>query len=797
MTNENLKYAEQLINDGYSIIPVNIQTKKSIGEWKQFMKRRMSFGEFSACVTGLNGTAAFAIVCGAVSGNLEVIDIDNKLGNATEFMKELFQDETLKGMRDKGLFVVETTKNGGYHIYYRCREIGGNQKLARMTINGITECVAETRGEGGYVLCAPNTGYRLLIGNLSKVSEITVEQRDYLINLIKSKNTYFENYKNPAPKKSDGNRIGDIFNISQEASNIITDLLTEKGYKYMYSKGDSQFWRRPGKNDKSVSVCYDGKTLFVWSTNCLPFESEHAYNNFYIFAYLKHNGDFTAAARDLAEMGFAPEETEQGKQKKKKKSDEINIKHFLKIYNGGEKYETDYRLLKEFLTNAGFRRYDFKDDFIFIRIIDKILHYVYPHNIGDFIQSHFEGEELNYLLKNIKNLTRKDQLATLLKFDGEILTDTKDIIYLYYKDHFVEITSSGAETKPYEDLPKYIWANQIIQRNINIEIEQKESVIVQFIRNITNWTNTPARFSAILSYIGYMISRFKDPSNAKVLILTDEGDANNIDADASQGGTGKGLIGQIISKVRNTVIIDGKSFKFDSQFKWQNVKDDTDVIFFDETKKHFPFENLFSIITGDIEVEAKNQPSYVIPFDRSPKIMIATNYTIPDQSVSTRRRILELELHAFYNENHQPIDDFGKNFFSDWTLEEWYYFDIFIISCVQFFLQNGLMKYETINLNERKLAQSVDESFQGYFFNWVSRQQPAIDNTIKVYFYDFYQEYKTSSDYNKFISNTRSTQNIKKILDFKKIEYKVKSDGKKRYITINNIGELINDTPVF
>jgi len=98
-----------------------------------------------------------------VSGNLELIDIDNKLNNMDTLYPEFLSRPGVKEIINN--CVIEKSTNGGKHIYFRCDEIQGNQKLAlcpsdKNDKNGkpIYETVFETRGEGGYVVCARLSG---------------------------------------------------------------------------------------------------------------------------------------------------------------------------------------------------------------------------------------------------------------------------------------------------------------------------------------------------------------------------------------------------------------------------------------------------------------------------------------------------------------------------------------------------------------------------------------------------------------------------------------------------------------
>jgi hypothetical protein len=131
----------------------------------------------------------------------------------------------------------------------------------------------------------------------------------------------------------------------------------------------------------------------------------------------------------------------------------------------------------------------------------------------------------------------------------------------------------------------------------------------------------------------------------------------------------------------------------------------------DDVPKHFNFESLFSIVTEGLTVEKKGQDAYQIPFKDSPKISITTNYTIQGSGASHERRVFEVEIANYFNENHTPEMEFGHLFFSEWDDIEWANFDNFMIRCVQYFLKNGLVNSDKVNLKLRKFKNEMGTEF--------------------------------------------------------------------------------------
>ncbi len=108
-----------------------------------------------------------------------------------------------------------------------------------------------------------------------------------------------------------GDRPGDVYNRRSTWS----DVLGPAGWTRLYERSDgSATWQRPGKEGRGVSATTGfcgaraGKDLlYVFSSNAHPLESECCYSKFSAYTFLNHAGDFSAAAKELAEQGYRPD----------------------------------------------------------------------------------------------------------------------------------------------------------------------------------------------------------------------------------------------------------------------------------------------------------------------------------------------------------------------------------------------------------------------------------------------------------------------------------------------------------
>ena len=261
----------------------------------------------------------------------------------------------------------------------------------------------------------------------------------------------------------------------------------------------------------------------------------------------------------------------------------------------------------------------------------------------------------------------------------------------------------GVEPIDYLDLGGYVWKDHVIDRKFNI-CEYDGCTYQQFISRIC--ADEESRVKTMESTIGFMMHGYKNLSYCPAVILNDE-----VISDNPEGGTGKGLFMNALSQMKKLVVIDGKAFAFERSFPYQTVSADTQILCFDDVKKHFDFERLFSVVTEGLTLEKKNKDAIKIPFSKSPKIAITTNYAIKGSGNSFARRKWEIELHQHYNKNYTPLDEFGNHFFADWDDDDWCMFDNYMVACVKNYLKTGLVTSKFVNLKIRQLSAESSHDF--------------------------------------------------------------------------------------
>lgn len=361
-----------------------------------------------------------------------------------------------------------------------------------------------------------------------------------------------------------------------------------------------------------------------------------------------------------------------------------------------------------------------------------------------------------------------DYLSFLDTVDISLKKDTIDTGYLYYRDRVLEIKAGSLREIEYIDLNGFVWEKQIIDRNFK-KAEGANSVFHKFVWLISG--QDQSRFDSIRSTIGYLMHSYKNLGNNKAIILNDEVISEN-----PNGGSGKGIYSQAIGKVKNVSVLDGKIFDPNKSFSYQTAAIDTQILVFDDVKKNFAFESIFSLITEGITYERKNKDAIKLPIQDSPKVLISTNYTIGGIGGSFERRKHEIEFSNYFGAHHTPFKEFGHMLFDDWNDEEMNLFDNFMVECLQLYLREGLIEFEQKNLKTRKFIKDTCQEF----YEWC--EDGNIQVNTRLYRTDlrnsFLEEYK---DQEKFTSSKRFTKWLEAYAVWKDYEYKEGREAKARW----------------
>lgn len=316
-----LDIALSYLRAGYSIVPIKLDKSKSPSiSWKKYQIERMT-EEDAQRIWGHSPAPGFAIVCGKVSGNLEVIDFDDY---AMYEQYALIVNNAGYGDLLNSLTLIQTPRPG-VHAYLRVEPesvIPGNSKLAERRIS--RETLIETRGEGGYVLAPGSPGachptgkeYVCMQGNLLNLSPISSSDWDSLRALamalteVEPALDEKERASTPKPEYPDELKPGADYNLRGNYEAV----LEEHGWRRLHTSGTCTYWCRPGKTQGiSASTNHNDSGLFwCFSSNAYPFEPNRSYTPMAVYAMLLHGGNYSGAAKQLAQDGYGSAPKSQG-----------------------------------------------------------------------------------------------------------------------------------------------------------------------------------------------------------------------------------------------------------------------------------------------------------------------------------------------------------------------------------------------------------------------------------------------------------------------------------------------------
>lgn len=405
---------------------------------------------------------------------------------------------------------------------------------------------------------------------------------------------------------------------------------------------------------------------------------------------------------------------------------------FLIFWNtdkNGKLSMNDFKF-KLFLENRGFYKVQLNErEYTFVKVYNNIIREVNEVFIKDFVLSHVLEVDMNVYNFFARSTAKFSEIYLNLLETKELamIRDTSDTSYLFFQNGVLKITKDNTELIDYINIGGFVWEKNIIPHKF--EFSKDKSDFQTFISNISQ--KDEKRTLTLEVAMGYLMNTFKKGNEGLAIILYDETLNDN-----PSGRTGKTLISKAIGHVRKLVTLNGKEFDNKGQFPYQTVNLDDNVICFDDMERRFKFETLFSIITGNLTLNKKNLQPIEIPFSESPKILFTSNYILSGEGDSHDARKLEIELYRHYSKIHQPINEFGKLFFTEWDVKEWDAFYSYMISNIQKYFNHGLIFSELTTGKAKKLIANTCEDF----VDWCENDFLWADNV----------EYKTKEILNKY-----------------------------------------------
>lgn len=324
------KIAKQYIDNGLWVIPVTSEKQPAVKNWTELQVRPMDTEEINKSFKKCFG---IALLCGG-KNKVELLDWDLKYDLSGDFY-----DRVKKEIPDsiKRKMFVQSSKNNGFHWIYKISEerVFPNQKLAsryttafekhkryleyfqdpktrdkamKIALRDDNRVLAETRGGtaercGGYGLISPTEGYKVIYKPEGGLQTLTNEEHELLLdtvrsfnevtNLDSSSNKKYDNFSWDVTPFEDYNERGDVLGI-----------LYDSGWENINETSKSVRLKRPGATSGSSGLFDLDSRIFSCFSTSTRFDTNKSYNPTGVFIELEHDGDGSAAYKNLIELGF-------------------------------------------------------------------------------------------------------------------------------------------------------------------------------------------------------------------------------------------------------------------------------------------------------------------------------------------------------------------------------------------------------------------------------------------------------------------------------------------------------------
>lgn len=445
--------------------------------------------------------------------------------------------------------------------------------------------------------------------------------------------------------------------------------------------------------------------------------------------------------------------------KKEKKNAEGDVVSTTYSFNNKRCYS--------FLQARGFNLLEQPDNtYIWIKTDGNIVKEVKPHQIRNYIVDFtkravgIEDVE-NMLYRGSSRYFGPDSLSHLEYTHLELLESMKGLEYMFFNDCFWKITADGIEEGNIKNVSGQVWEERIkdftpkktellfseIHQITTKDVKENPALadyvgewtldfseeglacdFLQFLYNTSNFYfkkegdksvyqeltipqafETSKHLLSKITAIGYLLHNYRDASVLKAVVAMD---GTMTEVGSSNGRSGKSLIGEALRQAIPLVFVNGKNKNFlEDKYKWEEVNERTQIVFIDDILTNFSLEGIFTEITGDFQIEGKGDKKYTLPREKAPKFYITTNHALKGEGGSFRDRQFLIGFSNWYNDVHQPIDDFGALFWAEWDTRQWNLFYNFLAMCLHLYFKHGLIAAPKEKLEKRRLRQDIGEVF--------------------------------------------------------------------------------------
>ena len=382
-----------------------------------------------------------------------------------------------------------------------------------------------------------------------------------------------------------------------------------------------------------------------------------------------------------------------------------------------------------------------------------------------------------------------NKLQFLKTIELDILRDTREITYIPFMNKLIKVTRNGYEVTRYKDIEGSILSDSRIKKTFTEPETSDGCNFKEFCKMVTG--NNEERFNSLKSILGYLLHTNKEAQENKIVLLYD---AETGTKTSANGGTGKTLlINGAIKQLRSVTVIDGKRYDDrTNRFLYQNVNPYTNTVFLDDVNDKFKLEDIFSVSTGDFEVEKKGKQSFILEYKYAPKFVVSSNREVKMiPGASSERRKIELVLDNVFSAAYTPKDHFNEIFFSDdWDNEKFNKFYLFMLECIVYYHQNGLKECINQDIIDSRLRGLIGDKL----YDFINEQVVDLFNGLFLEKREILEVFNENQELP--ISSIHLTKALKKYCYYKNFDYEDKNSGGILYFKITNPQEPISTNEI-
>ena len=420
-----------------------------------------------------------------------------------------------------------------------------------------------------------------------------------------------------------------------------------------------------------------------------------------------------------------------------------------------------------------------KSGYMLIKVEDHIARKAEPLELQNFCEDFLTERKTPVHILNL--IKRTNQIIdkvhrSLPVFTGSFDQSDQDRQFWFFSDKVWEITADEISVHQELDSGRFVWDNSLIRvpghpdhevklvdpgfevfqnedGQIDVNVKNHDHPFFQFLINTsrTKWKEefdrnsvdhylTNAEYAKLglnridgdklsesekreqkqhllnkMAALGYLLHTYKDPARAWAIWVTDNSER---DIYESHGGTGKSVLIKGIRYFLRTDYHEGRDKKLtDNTFLFQNVDQDTNLVWVDDCSFGVDFSRFFSSITGDMKIRPMYAAQFELAFEQSPKFVFTSNYSLKKLDPSTRRRLWYMATSDFYHysgsefsKTKDPRFDLEQNLF-EFTPAQWEQFYSILATCVQTYLKFGKIEPPLNNVERQNLRTSMGEDF--------------------------------------------------------------------------------------